>query len=328
MDKGSNWEAISDDLTTGGKSGNVAYGTITSVSESSFQFGLIYCGSDDGLVQVTKNGGGNWTNVSAPFPKDLWVSRVTSSTHKKERVYVTLNGYRWDDFEPYVYTSDNYGATWKSISGNLPASSINVIKEDPVNENVLYLGADNGAYVSINRGESWEAFSNGLPNVAVHDMVVQEKAKDLVVGTHGRSIYTTNISLLQQLNSGNMNGIVIGEILPIDSSRRWGNSWSQWSEVYEPSEAIQFYAPQAGKATILIETEEGKEVQQLTCDTSKGVNVVNFDMSVSEKGKKNLEKAGLSMKKAKNDKYYLPVGKYKVKVSMNGMNSTNTMEVK
>ncbi len=252
MDKGTNWDAISGDLTNGGKQGNVAYGTLSGISESNFQFGLLYSGSDDGLVHVSKNGGGNWTNVSASFPKDLWVSRVVASTHKKERVYVTLNGYRWDDFTPYVYASDNYGATWKNISGNLPASSVNVIKEDPANEDLLYLGTDNGAYVSLNRGESWEAFSNGLPNVAVHDMVIQEKAKDLVVGTHGRSIYTADISLLQQMSAGNSKGIVIGEIEPIDSSGRWGNSWSQWSDAYESSEEFQFYSTQDGKATILI----------------------------------------------------------------------------
>ena len=170
MNQGNDWSAISDDLTTGGKKGNVAYGTLTAIAESPFQFGLLYAGSDDGLVHVSKNGGANWQNISASFPKDLWVSRVVASEHKKERVYVTLNGYRWDDFKPYVYMSDNYGATWKNIASNLPLSPVNVIREDPENEDVLYLGADNGAYVSFDRGDSWQPFSNGLPNVAVHDL--------------------------------------------------------------------------------------------------------------------------------------------------------------
>ena len=103
MNRGDDWEAISKDLTLGGKEGNVAYGTLTTISESPFQFGLIYTGSDDGLVYVTRNAGGSWIKISDSFPKDLWVSRVIASKHQRERVYVTLNGYRWDDFKPYVY---------------------------------------------------------------------------------------------------------------------------------------------------------------------------------------------------------------------------------
>mgnify|MGYP001241228132 FL=1 len=201
MNQGDDWTAISEDLTQGGKPGNVAYGTLTSISESPFLFGLLYTGSDDGLVYVSKDAGGSWTKISDTFPKDLWVSRVIASSHKKERVYVTLNGYRWDDFKPYVYVSDNFGATWKDISSNLPASPVNVIKEDPVNQDLLYLGTDNGAYASFNRGETWEVFSKELPNVAVHDLVIQPQAKHLVLGTHGRSLYVADISLLQKLNS-------------------------------------------------------------------------------------------------------------------------------
>lgn len=328
MDQGTNWDAISGDLTTGGKQGNVAYGTITSIAESNFQFGLLYCGSDDGLIYVSKNGGGNWTNVSVSLPKDLWISRVVASSHKKERAYATLNGYRWDDFTPYIYTSDNYGATWKSISGNLPASSVNVIKEDPVNEDVLYLGTDNGAYVSLNRGESWEAFSNGLPNVAVHDLVVQEKAKELVIGTHGRSIYIADISLLQQLSASKMDALVLGDLKPVDRSKRWGNSWSQWREVFEPSKAIQFYAPMAGNAVILIENEDGKEMYISAINGIKGVNIFDYDLSLSEKGIKNIEKAGISTNKAKNGKRYLPKGEYSVVINLDGKISRKTFEIR
>lgn len=113
LNQGDDWETISEDLTTGGKKGNVAYGTLTSISESPFQFGLLYVGSDDGYINLTKNGGGSWTRISNNLPQNLWVSRVVASSHKKERVYVTLNGYRFDDFTPYVYMSNDYGQTWK-----------------------------------------------------------------------------------------------------------------------------------------------------------------------------------------------------------------------
>ena len=121
MDQGKTFDVISDDLTTGGKKGNVPYGTLATISESPFQFGLIYTGSDDGLIHVTKDGGNTWSNITGNLPKGLWVSRVEASKFKKERVYATLNGYRNDDFSVYVYMSDNYGQTWKNISGNIPA---------------------------------------------------------------------------------------------------------------------------------------------------------------------------------------------------------------
>ena len=144
MNRGTDWTAISEDLTSGGKQGNVAYGTLTSIDESKFQFGLLYTGSDDGKVFVSQNSGSDWQDISTTLPKDLWVSRVVASMHEKQRVYVTLNGYRWDDFTPYVYMSDNYGASWTNISNNLPLASVNVIREDPANPAILYLGTDMG----------------------------------------------------------------------------------------------------------------------------------------------------------------------------------------
>ncbi len=328
MNQGDDWTAISEGLTQGGKPGNVAYGTLTSISESPFQFGLLYTGSDDGLVYVSKDGGGNWTKISDSFPKDLWVSRVIASSHKKERVYATLNGYRWDDFKPYVYVSDNYGATWKDISSNLPISSVNVIKEDPVNENLLYLGTDNGAYVSFNRGESWEVFSKELPNVAVHDLVIQPEAKDLVLGTHGRSLYVSDISLLQKLTDKTMGEVVLSEMKPVNFSPRWGSKWSSWGEVYEPKTKIQFYSPENAKAKITIKTEDGKELQTLTIDATKGVNELDYDLSIPEKSSKLLEKDDIKVKQGENKKYYLPKGKYKVSISVITMTATSELEVK
>ena len=148
---------------------------MTTLSESPFQFGYIYTGSDDGLVYKSTNGGGSWTLVSDNFPKDLWVSRVVASQHQKDRVYVTLNGYRWDDFTPYVYKSDDGGENWEAIASNLPLSPVNVIREDPKNENILYLGNDTGVYISFDQGKVWQPFVEGLTTVAVHDLVVQQK---------------------------------------------------------------------------------------------------------------------------------------------------------
>jgi photosystem II stability/assembly factor-like uncharacterized protein len=329
MNQGNDWEAISGDLTNGGKPGNVAYGTLSSISESPFQFGLIYAGSDDGLVHVTKNAGGSWTKISTSFPKDLWVSRVIASSHKKERVYVALNGYRWDDFTPYIYVSEDYGATWKPIASNMPVSPVNVIKEDPENENILYAGTDNGLYISFNRGNSWELFGDNLPNVAMHDLVIQKRDKDLVVGTHGRSIYVADIKLLQQLTAANMNQVLVAEISPVRASRRWGTTgFNQFGDYFEPNEDIQLYVPTNDKTLISITTEDGTKVKEWTENTDKGINVVAYNLSISEKGKKALDKKDISVSKADNGTYYLPKGVYKVLVSQGGMTAETKLEIK
>ncbi|MBW1298871.1 VPS10 domain-containing protein [Aquimarina litoralis] len=318
MNQGDVWTAISGDLTNGGKKGNVAYGTLTSISESVLQFGLLYTGSDDGLVYVSKNGGGNWTKISNTLPQDLWVSRVIASTHKKERVYVSLNGYRWDDFTAYVYMSDNYGQTWTNIGKELPISAINVIKEDPKNENILYIGSDNGAYVSLDRGKTWNAFSKGIPNVAVHDIVIQPEANDLLLGTHGRSIYKTNVEPLQNLNAKVLaSELNVSPMSPIKASPRWGSSWSKWLEAFEPSTIIKYYTNSAESVSIKITTPNGAILREFYSDSDKGLNYASYDLTISEKGRKALLKEfpDEDVSKKKNGKYYLPVGKYEVVVS-------------
>ncbi len=317
MNQGTDWTAISNDLTKGGKKGNVAYGTLTTISESPFQFGLIYTGSDDGLVYLTQDSGGKWENISTTLPKDLWVSRVVASQHKKERVYVTLNGYRWDDFSVYAYMSNDFGKTWKNISSNIPTSPVNVITEDPVNENILYLGTDNGAYVSFNQGRSWDAFSNGIPSVAVHDIAVQPEAKDLLLGTHGRSIYKANIAPLEKMDASKMNEeLVLFDVESMRHSGRWGNSFGAWYEAYEPSTTIVFYTNNSGRRTIQILSENNIELNNIEVDADKGFNYADYDLTLTESGKNALtnDKTDLEIKKASNGKYYFPKGKYTVQI--------------
>ena len=326
LNKGDDWETISEDLTTGGKKGNVAFGTLTSISESPFQFGLIYVGSDDGYINITKNGGGSWTRISNNLPQNLWVSRVIASKFKKERVYATLNGYRFDDFTTYIYVSDDYGQTWKNIGNSIPTSPVNVIREDSENENMLYIGTDNGLYVSLNGGRSWEAFSKNLPNVAVHDLVVQPTAKDLIVGTHGRSLYKANVAALQKMNAAILaKDTHVFAINNIRKSENWGRSWSQWRKAYTPEIQIPFYSNADTKITAAIYLGAVK-VNAISMDGAKGFNEALFDVSFSEKGKKAYEKANkkTELKAAKNGVFYLPKGNYTVKIG----DSESAFEVK
>jgi photosystem II stability/assembly factor-like uncharacterized protein len=194
FNKGENLKATSSDLTNGKVEGNVPYGTLTAISESPMQYGLLYVGSDDGNIYVTKDAGTNWQKISSSLPQGLWVSRVVASKHKTGRVYATLNGYRNDHFAPYVYMSEDFGASWKNMSNPLPYEPVNVIREDEKKENTIYVGTDGGLYVSDNNGTSYMAWANGLPkSIAIHDITIQARENEILLGTHGRSIYVASL---------------------------------------------------------------------------------------------------------------------------------------
>jgi len=202
FNQGENLKPISGDLTGGGIRGNVPYGTIVSITESPLRFGLIYTGSDDGFIQITRDGGCTWKPVHTKLPKSmqgLYISRLVASRYKESRVYVTLNGYRNDHFEAYVFMSEDFGETWKRICTDLPPEPVNVIREDPKSDKILYIGTDQGLYVSVNGGSSSMAWRAGLPRVAVHDLAIQERENELVVGTHGRSLYVAQLDKVQAL---------------------------------------------------------------------------------------------------------------------------------
>ncbi|MCU0434322.1 MAG: glycosyl hydrolase [Bacteroidia bacterium] len=200
MNKGDDFTAISGDLTRGGRTGDVPYGTLSTIHESPLQFGLLYTGSDDGLVHVSKNGGETWTRISDALPQHLRVNRVIASAHVKSRVYVVLSGFQWDHFAPYVFVSEDFGATWKQLATDLPHEPVNIIREDLVNPDLLFIGTDNGLYCSLNRGQTTMRMTGGLPAVAVHDIVIHPREHEIVVGTHGRSIYKAGIRDLQLFN--------------------------------------------------------------------------------------------------------------------------------
>lgn len=217
MNQGDNMATMSKDLTNGGKEGNVPYGTITTVSESLLKFGLIYAGTDDGNLHVSKDAGSTWEQLNQKSAvvelnkkiktvdtklatQGLWVSRVIASQHKEARVYATLNGYRFDNFSPKVYVSDDYGTTWKQIGTDLPFESVNVIREDSKNDSILYVGTDGGLYVSFDKGNSFMSWNAGLPkSVPIHDIALHQRDNEIVLGTHGRSIYIAKLEDVQQL---------------------------------------------------------------------------------------------------------------------------------
>jgi photosystem II stability/assembly factor-like uncharacterized protein len=199
LDQGRTWATISSDLTKNQKSGNVPFATLSVVEESPLEFGTLYAGSDDGNVWVTRNGGGNWTSLNAGLPQDRWISSITPSRFEEGVVYISLNGYRYDEFTTMIYKSKDYGKTWTSIKGNLPDESTNILIEDHINPSILYLGTDHGLYVTMDGGSNWNLFQGEIPNVAIYDMVIQERENHLIVGSHGRSVYVIELKPIHEL---------------------------------------------------------------------------------------------------------------------------------
>ena len=203
-DRGDTWERISPDLSYNDqkRSGDIPYQTIFSISESPVMAGLIYAGTDDGRAHVTRDGGKIWTEISNGLVKDKWISRVVAGRYSMGTVYLTQNGKRDDDFAAYVWKSDDYGKTWKSIASNIPLGPVNVIREDPVNKDILYLGTDAGVFVTKDRGSTWEVLGN-LPTTYVLDLVVHPRDNFIVIGTHGRGVWLMDAN---DVNGGRRTG--------------------------------------------------------------------------------------------------------------------------
>jgi photosystem II stability/assembly factor-like uncharacterized protein len=217
-DRGDSWRIISPDLSTadtafanpwsGGltrdASGAETHATAITIAESPLVPGVIWVGTDDGNVQLTRDGGATWSNVRASVPgvpAHRWVSRVEASHFDPATAYLSIEGHRSDDFKPYVFKTTDFGRTWTSLSATLPQDHpVYVIKEDLHNPNLLFLGTEFALFASIDGGRTWGRFMSGFPTVPVHDLVIHPRDRDLIAGTHGRGIWIADdIGPLQQL---------------------------------------------------------------------------------------------------------------------------------
>lgn len=212
-DRGSTWKAISEDLTQQldrdklevmGKIWSIdtvakhlstsPYGTIVALSESPIKEGLLYAGTDDGLIQITDNGGTNWTKIEQfpNVPKLSYVARVLASSHDENTVYAAFDNHKSGDFTPYLLRSKDRGKTWKLLTGSLKAEQtgpVLAIAEDPVNANLVFIGTEFGLYFTIDGGNKWLQLKNGIPTISVRDLAIQKEMNDLAIGTFGRGIY-------------------------------------------------------------------------------------------------------------------------------------------
>lgn len=332
MNRGEGMTPISPDLTTNNpdklrvglgsaspeNTGAERHCTIVTIGESPLKPGILWVGTDDGNVQVSQDAGNTWENVAANIPgapREGWVTRVQPSRHAAGRCYVTYGNWRMDDNKTYVFQTDDYGKTWKSINGNLPAEEpCHVIREGLSNPNLLYLGTEFGIWISFDRGESWSRLKSNFPTVPVHDIQIHPRELDIVIGTHGRSIWTLNVSALEEMTIGNRDKPLHlakpqtvyllnrpAGSMGYDGDRGWVARNTQ------PGTDICYYlkADAEGRAEITIQDAGGNDIQSLNGDAKAGLNVVNWRLGNRR----------------------LPVGDYRVTVKVGDMVQTNTVRV-
>jgi hypothetical protein len=267
------------------------YGNIITIAESAAQPGVLWVGTDDGNVQLSRDGGFTWKNVAdniPGLPKNTYqISRVAPSHFDAGTCYVTIDGHRYDDMKPYVYLTRDFGATWTSIANNLPQGNVNVILEDPKNKSLLYLGTEYGFYVSLNGGAEWKRFMTGLPTVRVDDVIVHPRDNDLILATHGRSIYIMDdVSPLQQLTDkvmaedatlfdvrpavAYMGDIYLGRQMARDKNFRGANP--------DPGTAICYYlkSPVSEDVRISVTDIDGRVLQEITGPKEAGLHRVQW----------------------------------------------------
>ncbi len=309
-DTGNTWEIISPDLTTndptkqnqedsGGlsmdNSGAENHTTIFTITESPLNENIIWAGTDDGNIQVTKNGGKSWKNVIgnvSGVPKNTWVYHIEASVHDENTAYVVFDGHTSGNMKAYAYKTNDLGKTWVNIIPNDDVIGFTRnIQEDYENPNLLFLGTELGLYITINGGDRWSKFTKNVPPVAVHYIELQSQTNDLVMGTHGRGvIIIDDISPLREINEDNLSNKLYffeRDQFEIQEFGGFSDSFGRETQFFgaNPSLSceIQYLLPKRhtfGKMTMEIQDMDGNKITTLNPGKSKGINTVNWSYNM------------------------------------------------
>jgi photosystem II stability/assembly factor-like uncharacterized protein len=304
-DTGLTWNKISPDLTTndpskqnqedsGGlskdNSGAENYETIFTIAESPLDENVIWVGTDDGQVQITKNGGKKWTNVVKNIPNlptNTWVYHIEASVHGKGSAYAVFDGHTANDTQPYIYKTTDFGKTWQSIVTDDIQGFSRSLQEDTINPNLLFAGTERGLFVTIDGGKNWSQFNNNMPHVAVHYMVLQKQTNDLVMATHGRGvIIVDDISPLRQITPDILSKKVYffkPKPMIINEESGFGGNHTEMEYVGpnpDRNAKIVYYLKKRhifGKTKMQVFNTEGAVIADLPASKSKGINTVSWN---------------------------------------------------
>jgi hypothetical protein len=310
-DRGAKWEVISPDLTAqqgndwkGDKktyTGYHSYGALFSIAESPLDAKIIWTGADDGPIYVTRNGGSSWINVTENFPSGAptyaVVGEIEASRFDKGTAYIAYDAHTREDHKPYLYATKDYGATWLNITGDLPpGGSSYVIREDPVNPNLLFAGTEFGVYLTIDRGHHWVRLKNNLPTVAVRAMAIQPREHDLVVGTFGRAIWIADIAPFEQMTERLFQQPA--HLFDVKPGTLFKTRYTYGATIEELNGDMFFRAENPPKGTTItyylrenaghdvtlnIKGETGKTVSSIKGPGTAGVHRVNWDLKRQDK---------------------------------------------
>ena len=352
-DMGDTWEIISPDLTTndstkqnqedsGGlsmdNSGAENHTTIFTITESPLNENIIWAGTDDGNIQVTKNGGKSWKNVveNVPgVPKNTWVYHIEASVHDENTAYVVFDGHTSGDMKAYAFKTTDLGKTWTNIIPNDDVTGfVRNIQEDYVNKDLLFLGTELGLYITINGGDKWSKFTKNVPPVAVHYIELQANTNDLVMGTHGRGvIIIDDISPLREINETNLSNKLYffeRDVFEIQEFGGFADNFGRETQFIGANSSlscqIQYLLPRRhtfGKMTMEIQDMEGNKVTTLNPGKTKGINTVewNYNMRTPKIAKgKTLSFGGFTSPT-------VPAGKYKVVIKKGRDTFEKTIDV-
>jgi photosystem II stability/assembly factor-like uncharacterized protein len=352
-DHGTTWERISPDLTTNDpirqqqeKSGGITvdnsaaemHTTIYSISESPLSAGTIWVGTDDGNVQLTRDGGGKWQNLTRNLkaPAGSWVSWVEASRHDPATAFAAIDRHTFGDMAPYVYRTTDYGRSWSRIVG--PASAVSgytwVVREDPRDPNILFVGTEQGLFASLDRGATWARFRpTGFPDVAVRDIAFQTRDDDLVLATHGRGIWVVDdVAPLRKLDPAiRASELTLIPGAPVEQRIRGNGGWAEGDATYHgqnpPSGAVITYYQRArhviGRLKVELLDDKGQLVDELPASRRRGLNRITWSMLT--KPPQVPPAASLAFYSTQGQRV-LP-GRYTVRVTKNGVVHTMPLDV-